>query len=113
MYKYVYKVKLQTAVVTPNRRKLATDRIQSFKPHSLLNHYEEFLIISNDEIKKEKRKVSAQKAAQTRKVNKEKKNSEISNLHVKAMTNSDLFGNKNSKEEQDAALSKLKTMRNK
>ena len=51
MYKYVYKVKLQTAVVTPNKRKSAADRILPFKPNSLRNHYEEFLIISDDEIK--------------------------------------------------------------
>ena len=69
--------------------------------------------ISQDDIKKQKRKASSAKAAQTRKANAEKKNSEISNLHVKAMTNQDLFGNKNSKEEQDAALNKLKSMTNK
>ena len=78
---------------------------------------EDFDLFGNEfdadaEIKKEKAKIKnkerAKKAAETRKINKEKKQSEINRLHSIARSDSDLFGNKYSQEQQNDALSKLK-----
>ena len=63
---------------------------------------------SKKELSKLKNKNRAKKAAETRRMNKEKKFNELNRLHSIARSDGDLFGNKYSKEEQEDALNKLK-----
>lgn len=61
--------------------------------------------------KKDEKGIAAKKAAETRRQNKEKKNKELNDLHIKAFSKGDLFGNEISHEEQQDALSKLKSLK--